>query len=94
MSPRVVDVRRFNRGLRWTLDADGQRVYVDTLATGGVFATQGADGFAVERELDEGCRAAVRALLAARHSLQRLDDIDRQTWGRIQRPSDRARWAS
>jgi hypothetical protein len=94
MAPRVIDVRRFNRGLRWTLDADGQRVYVDTLATGGVFDTQGADGFAVERELDERCRSAVRALLAARHSLQRLDDIDVARWGRIQRPADRARFAA
>jgi hypothetical protein len=92
---RVRDIRRRVDGLRWTLVASTADletlVYADTTEAGRVFGLQSDEyiGTSGDPELDYLIGARIRATLATRNSLQQLDAIDKDRWGRVQRPSDR-----
>lgn len=96
----VRDIRRRDRGLRWTLLASTPDletlVHVDTTERGTVVDMQsdGYYGTSGDEALDWLCSERIRSTLATRNACQLLDGLDRQRWGRIQQPADRARWAA
>jgi hypothetical protein len=97
---RVRDVRRRDGGLRWTLLAftpDLETlVHVDSTERGTVLDIQSDEycGTSGDEELDWLAGETIRKAIGTRHTSQQLDGIDRQRWGRIQQPVDRARWAA
>jgi len=70
-------------------------VFADATTGGRVIAVQTHEriGGTGDLELDEQIASHIALALSQRHSLQQLDELDRQRWGRIQLPADR-RWVA
>jgi hypothetical protein len=97
---RIRDVRHHCGGLRWTLIASTPDletvVHADTTERGSLFDFQsdGYVGTTGDDEVDYLVGEAIRKALTTRNALQRLDELDRQRWGRVQQPRDRWRGAA
>jgi hypothetical protein len=70
-------------------------VYVDTTDAGSVFDLNSDEycGTSGDDELDWLVGDVIQKAIASRNTYQQLDDVDRQRWGRVQRPADR-RWSA
>lgn len=96
----IRDVRRCNGTLRWTLLASTPDletlVHADTTERGTLLDLQSDEyvGTSGDEELDHLVAQTIHWAIAARHSLQQFDELDRQRWGRIQQPRDHGRWAA
>jgi hypothetical protein len=99
VSLRTREVRRRPDAIRWVIEVTGedghQVIAADATAGGRVFALQSTTGY--ERpgaELQELIGRHVARTVEQRHVAQLLDEVDLRRWGRVQRPSDRRRWAA